>query len=156
MLSNIMLMMINKGLMVVMKLQMYTFFGILLLSSTQVFAQSGIYNFDTIQTLMPASAFENNERVYPKQSDFSIVRAIPMSTDSGERAALVVIKNQASGQRIFDIKQVVAIIGDGTRVYAQSEDLKVKLSGNEQTTVKLEFGKFDYPIVSLYTSESES
>jgi limonene-1,2-epoxide hydrolase len=79
-----------------------------------------------------------------------------MSTQNGDRAALVVIKNMASGQRILDSKHIVAIIADGTRVFGNLTDAKVKLAGQEQITIKLEFGTFDYPIVSLYTSQSET
>ncbi|TMP41038.1 hypothetical protein CWB96_07775 [Pseudoalteromonas citrea] len=139
-----------------MKLLTFSFWLTLIIATGSAVAENDVYNFDTIQTLMPASAFENDARIYPKPSEFSIVRAIPMSTQAGERAALVVIKNMASGQRIFDTKHIVAIMADGTRVFGNLTDARVKLAGHEQTTIKLEFGPFDYPIVSLYTSESES
>jgi limonene-1,2-epoxide hydrolase len=141
---------------ITMKLLTFSFWLTLILATGHAFAENDVYNFDTIQTLMPASAFENEARIHPKPSDFSIVRAIPMSTQNGDRAALVVIKNMASGQRILDSKHIVAIIADGTRVFGNLTDAKVKLAGQEQITIKLEFGTFDYPIVSLYTSQSET
>ncbi|KAF7764194.1 hypothetical protein PCIT_b0121 [Pseudoalteromonas citrea] len=138
-----------------MKLLTFSFWLTLIFAAGNVVAENDVYNFDTIQTLMPANTFENDARVYPKPSDFSIIRAMPMSTQAGDRAALIVIKNMASGQRIFDTKHIVAIIADGTRVFGNLPDTRIKLAGHEQTTIKLEFGTFDYPIVSLYTSESE-
>jgi hypothetical protein len=127
---------------------------LMLLFSSQLLAQQNVYTFDVSVANVPPSAFENETRQYPKSSDFVLQVYHPMSTQEGERAALVTIKNTASGKRFFEAEHVLALLANGERVTPTMAKQKYALEGGESLTVTLEFGKHDYPLISVYTSEN--
>ncbi|CAM4245237.1 hypothetical protein [Pseudoalteromonas byunsanensis] len=125
----------------------------LLMFSSVSIAQQSIYTFDGNITNIPPSAFVNDSRQYPKISDFSLQAYFPMSSEQGDRAALVTIKNMASGKRFLQAEHVMAVLADGTRHTPITTVNKLALEGQQTVTLTVEFGRHDYPIVSVYTSE---
>ncbi|MCF6437251.1 hypothetical protein [Pseudoalteromonas sp. MMG022] len=125
----------------------------LLIFSCVSIAQNSIYTFDGSIINIPPSAFVNDARQYPKISDFSLQVYHPMSSEQGDRAALVTIKNMAAGKRFFQAEHVMAVLADGARHTPISTVSKLALEGQQTATLTLEFGRHDYPIVSVYTSE---
>ncbi|WP_105169889.1 hypothetical protein [Pseudoalteromonas sp. T1lg23B] len=133
-----------------MKLYLISF--LLAFSCVSIAGQS-IYTFDGNITNIPPSAFVNDGRQYPKISDFSVQGYYPMSTEQGDRAALITLKNVASGKRFLQAEHVMAVLADGTRHTPVTTVNKQALEGLQTVTLTLEFGRHDYPIVSVYTSE---
>ncbi|MBD1582596.1 hypothetical protein [Pseudoalteromonas sp. S16_S37] len=125
---------------------------VLLLISYQIQAQDSVYMFDNSVAKLPSNAFSNEARKYPKEGDFMVHAFFPMSTEQGDRAALVTIKNISSGKRFFENTHVMALLADGQRITPLMNADKYTLGGNETLTLTLEFGRHNYPIVSLYTS----
>ncbi|CAH9049713.1 hypothetical protein PSECIP111951_00008 [Pseudoalteromonas holothuriae] len=129
-------------------------FSLLLLSGFTV-AQDPVYTFDSAIAKVPENAFTNNARQYPKNGDFIIQGYYPMSTVKGQRAALVTIKNTSTGKRFFEPEHVMALFADGSRHSPLMGDDKYSLQASETFTLTLEFGRYDYPIVSVYTSNNK-
>ena len=102
-----------------------------------------------------AFSFENDAKRYPKQSQFSIVHSVLMSSESGRRLAVVTIENKASGSRILQADHIMALFADGRRVHPQSFDEGIKLDDGEKRSLTLSFGENEYPILAVYTSLNE-
>ncbi|NOU52308.1 hypothetical protein HG263_17400 [Pseudoalteromonas sp. JBTF-M23] len=131
-----------------------TLLFVLLLISYQIHAQDLVYRFDNSITKLPNNAFTNEARKYPKQGDFMVQTFFPMSTEQGDRAALVTIKNVSSGKRFLENSHVMALLADGQRITPFMNADKYAISANDTLTLTLEFGRHNYPIVSLYTSNN--
>ncbi len=96
-----------------------------------------------------AFSFENDAKRYPKQSQFSIVHSVLMSSESGRRLAVVTIENKASGSRILQADHIMALFADGRRVHPQSFDEGIKLDDDEKRSLTLSFGENEYPILAI-------
>ncbi|MCZ4253724.1 hypothetical protein [Pseudoalteromonas shioyasakiensis] len=132
----------------------------ILLLCAAVFATSGQANTDVLSVdpvMLSGSAFsfENDAKRYPKQSKFSIVHSVLMSSESGRRLAVVTIENKASGSRILQADHIMALFADGRRVHPQSFDEGIKLDDDEKRSLTLSFGENEYPILAVYTSLDE-
>ncbi len=134
----------------------WLFLFFLSVKSGHIYAEENVYSFDTIQVMMPADTFNQDGKSTVRKSDFSVIRAVPMSSLEGARAVLVVFKNTNSGQRILDPRQIVAVTANGERHHPKILGHDGTFKGHEQAAITLEFGVHDYPIISVYTSESES
>ena len=84
-----------------------------------------------------------------KRNDFKLIDYELMSSESGERYALVSIKNTSSGRRILREKNLVAIFSNCTSLYPQK--IEQTLAGNETLTKKIYFGKNKFPIIKIIT-----
>lgn len=93
---------------------------------------------------------ENEGRIEPKESDFTLLDYSIMSSNEGERFALVTLKNESSGHRIFNRKHVVAVFGDCSRAYPVSA--MGKLAGGETLTLRVYIGSSRFPILQLLMS----
>jgi len=102
---------------------------------------------------MPFS-FENDAKVRPKNSDFSVVNSVLMSSEQGRRVAVVTIRNDASGSRILQAEHIMALFADGRRVAPMALADNIKLDDGEQRTLTLSFGEDNYPILSIFTSNN--
>ncbi|MCF2917593.1 MULTISPECIES: hypothetical protein [Pseudoalteromonas] len=100
-------------------------------------------------------AFENDARRYPKQSEFSIVHSVSMSSESGRRLAVVTVENKASGSRILQADHIMALFADGRRLHPLAFDEGIKLDDGEKRSLTLSFGENEYPILAVYTSLDE-
>jgi len=84
-----------------------------------------------------------------KRNDFKLTDYELMSSESGERYALVSIKNISAGRRILREKNLVAIFSNCTSLYPQK--IEQTLAGNETLTKKIYFGKNKFPIIKIIT-----
>ncbi|MDG1945174.1 MAG: hypothetical protein P8J17_13040 [Halioglobus sp.] len=84
-----------------------------------------------------------------KRNDFKLIDYELMSSESGERYALVSIKNTSSGRRILREENLVAIFSNCTSLYPQK--IEQTLAGNETLTKKIYFGKNKFPIIKIIT-----
>ena len=122
------------------------------LTATNAQANSGTLSVDPTLPAGSAFAFENDARRYPKESEFSIVHSVLMSSERGRRLAVVTIENKASGSRILQADHIMALFADGSRIHPSSFSGGVKLDNGEKRSLTLSFGENEYPILAVYTS----
>ena len=99
-------------------------------------------------------SFENDAKVRPKNSDFSVVNSVLMSSEQGRRVAVVTIRNDASGSRILQAEHIMALFADGRRISPMALADNIKLEDGEQRTLTLSFGEDNFPILSIFTSNN--
>ncbi|KPH65487.1 hypothetical protein AMS58_05670 [Pseudoalteromonas porphyrae] len=99
-------------------------------------------------------AFENDARIKPKNSDFSVVNSVFMSSEAGKRLAVITVRNDASGSRILEGSHLMALFADGSRKGPSSLTDGIKLDDGELRSVTVSFGEADYPILAIYTSKN--
>ena len=90
---------------------------------------------------------DNDDRLDPKSNDFELHDYAVMSSELGERFALLMIKNTSSGQRILNQEHIVAIFGNCERKLPNT--FEQKFSSGESLTVTVNFGLNRFPIVKL-------
>ena len=126
-------------------------FPVLLFFSVQTAALDSnpdeVIHFDSTPFKHVEMNCDNPDKVSPQKNDFELIDYALMSTEQGERFALVTIKNKTNGQRIFKQNQLMAILGNCSFVFPQK--FEFTLSGNETTTRKIYFGLLRYPIVKI-------
>lgn len=91
--------------------------------------------------------FSNEDDFVPKISEFKILSSILMSNLSGERWAAVTIKNLSSHQRLFNKEHIIAIFANGDK--RNPIQAKHKFSGQEKTTITINFGESKFPILRV-------
>lgn len=91
--------------------------------------------------------FDVESNIEPEKSDFSVVSYTFMSSSSGERWAVLTLKNISNGHRLLNIKQVVAIFANGKRRF--SLKLDGRINAKEVVTKTIFFGWSKFPILSL-------
>ena len=94
--------------------------------------------------------FDNPSRIKPKDSDFKILSYYLMSSEAGDREAVLTIENTSNGQRFLEKEHLLAVYADGEFRYPH--ELKEKFSGGERLTLRLSLPANAYPILSIYTS----
>ncbi|MBE0349138.1 hypothetical protein HUZ36_10375 [Pseudoalteromonas sp. McH1-7] len=106
----------------------------------------------TIDSVVPSHmelAFPNDAKVYPDSSDFTVLNAVLMSNDSGERFATVTLKNQSSGRRTLTHKHLLALTANGQRIMPM--ELSEHFNGGETLSLTLSFGESKFPLLQVYT-----
>ncbi|MCG9761580.1 hypothetical protein L1D50_21135 [Pseudoalteromonas sp. Isolate6] len=106
----------------------------------------------TIDNVVPnnmALAFANDANIYPDSSDFKVLNAVLMSNESGERWAVVTLKNQSSGRRTLTHKHLLALTANGQRIAPMK--LSENFDGGETLSLTLAFGENKFPLLSVYT-----
>ncbi len=103
------------------------------------------------RTVIGASeiAFPNDDRIYPKVSDFEVLNFVLMSSINGERWATVTLKNKASGSRKLQPDHIMALFANGER--KSPGHVKRTFDGNETVSFPLSFGHSKFPVLSIYT-----
>ncbi|ASI93047.1 MULTISPECIES: hypothetical protein [Vibrio] len=94
-------------------------------------------------------AFPNSDNIQPNRSDFSINNYVLMSSESGERWAVVTVTNTSSAKRTINQTQLVAILANGERIFA--EDFHESVGPNKTTSLTINFGWNKFPILSIYS-----
>jgi hypothetical protein len=95
-------------------------------------------------------SFANDKNIQPKASEFDVTNYVLMSNASGERWAVVTLTNMASGARVFEHQQLMALFADGQRTSAG--EFKLNFSANETQSFTLAFGENKFPILALYAN----
>ena len=91
--------------------------------------------------------FDIDLDIEPSANEFELQDYSVMSSESGNRQAMLTIYNTASGQRIVNEDHIVAILGNGHRVHPHA--FKLKLSGEQTVNQTVQFGNRRYPIVKI-------
>ena len=119
----------------------------LLLQSVAVMASEDALNFDR-KGLMVESLFENDERITPDRSEFEVLEFAPMSSRSGERWALVTVKNHATGARRITANHLLGLFASGQR--SKPDSLNINIEGGGLLSFSVSFGYQRFPLVKIY------
>ena len=84
---------------------------------------------------------------FPDENDFEFIDYSAMSSEEGERYILATIKNTSTGFRILKQDDIIAILGDCSRITPVPFERKFK--GSEILTLRLYFGLKKYPILKV-------
>lgn len=93
---------------------------------------------------------EDQQDVTPDKNDFYVMDYVLMSSDFGERHALVTLTNQSAGQRIFTHDYVVAILGNCERL--RPLPFQKRFASGQTLTLRLNFGISKFPILKLISA----
>lgn len=115
--------------------------------STSLFANTPL-TFDRALPRGVDFTFPNDKNKRPNVSDFELLHFAPLSSESGERWAVVTLKNTASGRRILSKKDLLALLADGRRIYPL--DVSHSFKPGEILSLSIEFGQSHFPIVAIY------
>lgn len=125
-----------------------------LILSTPLYANNEVLSVDRGSLQGMEFMFENDAKITPENSDFTLVNAVMMSSEGGTRVAVVTIRNDASGSRILQAEHIMALFADGSRLSPVSTIDNLKLEDGEQRSLTISFGSNDFPILAVYTSNS--
>jgi hypothetical protein len=106
----------------------------------------------TVDRVVPNNlqlAFPNDMGEKPQVSDFQLVNYVAMSSEVGERWAVVTVRNSSSGGRSFENQHLMAVFADGVR--KSPSEFKINFKGNETQTLTVSFGENKFPILSIST-----
>ena len=139
-----------------MKIQLLVLLPLLVSAfvSGLVKANDEVLSVDQVALQGMQFSFENDAKVRPKNSDFSVVNSVLMSSEQGRRVAVVTIRNDASGSRILQAEHIMALFADGRRISPMALADNIKLEDGEQRTLTLSFGEDNFPILSIFTSNN--
>lgn len=132
----------------------YYFLISCLLASFNASANNQVLSVDQVALQGVQFAFENDAKIKPKSSDFTVINTVLMSSEQGSRVAVVTIRNDASGSRIIENEHLMALFANGSRKSPLSIPDGVKLEDGEQRSFTISFGESDYPILTVYTSSN--
>lgn len=96
-------------------------------------------------------AFPNDANVRARRSEFELINYVLMSSESGERWAIVTLRNMSTGNRFFESEQLLALGADGSRYFPEPQ--KVSFAGGEVQSVTVQFGKRKFPVLDLQTAK---
>lgn len=96
-------------------------------------------------------AFPNDRNIQPRSGSFQVMNYVPMSSETGERWAIVTLKNTSSGSRIFESHYLIGLFADGDRREPLAH--KQTLEGGEVISVTLAFGRHKFPLLSVTSRE---
>jgi len=115
------------------------------LSGMQVMADT--LHFDETQIEGSKFQFDNADAVKPEPNDFELLNYSLLSSESGERWAIITIENTSAGRRILKNEHVVATFANGNRSRAIS--LNERFKPGEVITRAVSFSHHPFPIVSV-------
>jgi len=129
---------------------MVGFFG-MMLASTALAQSNEALSVDRMITKDIELSFPNDDDAKPKAGDFKIINYVLMSNEIGERWAVITLKNESSGTRVFDQEHLMALFADGTR--KPPLDYKLNFQGEEIQTITVSFGEHKFPILTIYSNQ---
>ena len=91
--------------------------------------------------------FQVEEDLYPTRSEFKIVDFAFLSSESGDRCAMVIVQNQARDSRAFTEDQLIGLFADGR--HRKPIRLRERVEGSKIETLMIPFGDSDTPLVKL-------
>ena len=106
----------------------------------------------TVDRVVPNNlqlAFPNDMGEKLQVSEFQLVNYVAMSSEVGERWAVVTVRNSSSGGRSFENQHLMAVFADGVR--KSPSEFKINFKGNETQTLTVSFGENKFPILSIST-----
>ncbi len=121
----------------------------LLVVCQAVFAQDDALTIDRVVSSDITLAFDNKKNIQPKKSSFMVENYILMSNEAGNRWAVVTLKNQSTGKRIFQSNQLLALFANGDRKSPLSHS-EASAAG-ETKSLTLNFSTSHFPVVEIYS-----
>ena len=112
---------------------------------------SAVLRFDTPLAITDNADFDRDNPLEPDSSSFVLLDASSLSSDSGERWALVSLRNDAGGQRILRDDYLVAEFANGDRRHASN--LEGSFAAGEQQRKMAFFGYHRFPILRVFTQQ---
>jgi len=91
--------------------------------------------------------FDQVDPLEPLANDFKIEGYSYLSSEGGERWALITLVNTSTGQRLLKNENLVVTFADGTQVYAKN--IEGRFDGGERVSKSVFFGYSRFPIVSI-------
>jgi hypothetical protein len=130
----------------------YLGFGLVtLLTFNSTFADDKVLMVDETLDKSTRLSFPNERDIQPRPSDFEVVNYVPMSSEDGDRWAIVTIKNTSSGSRIFESQYLIGLFANGDRREPLAH--KQTLNGNETVSLTLAFGSHKFPLLNVTARE---
>lgn len=130
-----------------MKIAILLLLQIMLITETVQAADSAVLRFETSPFRNSELVCDFDDNVTPEKNDFNLIEYALMSSDFGDRFAILTIQNTSSGQRILNEKHVVAVFGNCERRYPLS--FTKKFAGSEKVTITIPFGFWRFPILKV-------
>ncbi len=112
---------------------------------------SAVLRFDTPLAITDNADFDRDNPLEPDSSSFILLDASSLSSDSGERWALVSLRNDAGGQRILRDDYLVAEFANGDRRHASN--LEGSFAAAEQQRKMVFFGYHRFSILRVFTQQ---
>ncbi len=112
---------------------------------------SAVLRFDMPLSITDNANFDRDNPLEPDSSSFILLDASSLSSDSGERWALVSLRNDAGGQRILRDDYLVAEFANGDRRHASN--LEGSFAAAEQQRKMVFFGYHRFPILRVFTQQ---
>lgn len=126
------------------------FIGLAVLTAN-VYASDDVLMVDQSIDSQVKLAFPNDRNIEPRPGNFQVVNFVPMSSEEGERWAIVTLKNASSGSRIFESHYLIGLFADGDR--REPLAYKQTLEGGEVVSVTLAFGRHKFPLLTVMARE---
>lgn len=126
-------------------------FCFLCISASAVLADENVLMIDQMPDKSVQLAFPNERNIQPKSGDFTVLNYVPMSSEDGDRWAIVTLKNTSSGSRIFESQYLIGLFADGER--RAPLEYKQTLNGGETVSITLAFGRHKFPLLSVIARE---
>ena len=125
----------------------YSFFILMILMSFYSLADEQTLNIDRQLPINTQLSFPNPDRIAPQRSDFEVISAVPMSSDSGDRWVLLTMHNLALGNRTLTQNHLLAILADGNRVFPAQFSQRFKADETISLSIFITSSKF--PILQV-------
>ena len=109
-----------------------------------------VLRFDTPVQIDGDARFDRDSPLQPSASSFRIREANTLSSDSGERWALVTLENSDGGKRILQDNYLVAEFANGERRHPTG--LEGSFAAGEQQRKMVFFGYHRFPILRIFTA----
>jgi len=110
-----------------------------------------VLRFDTPVQIDGDARFDRDSPLQPSASSFRIREANTLSSDSGERWALVTLENSDGGKRILQNNYLVAEFANGERRHPTG--LEGSFAPGEQQRKMVFFGYHRFPILRIFTTQ---
>lgn len=121
--------------------------GLILLSFTSQASETEALTIDRSVLSNLELAFPNDKNVKPQSSAFELINYVLMSNESGERWAVITLKNSSSGNRVLEHKHLMALFANGKRKNPLA--LKLNFEAEETQSITVSFGSSKFPILSI-------
>lgn len=123
---------------------------VFLATGTRADDDTPVLNYDARPPLKQAPRFDRDDALTVSRNDFEILDYQLMSSEQGERWAVITLRNTASGQRLLSETMLVAEFADGERRYPLV--MEGKVSGGAVLTRTVTFGYSRFPVLRLIGS----
>jgi len=119
-------------------------------SSAALADNDTVLRFDTPVQIDGEARFDRDSPLQPNASSFRIREANTLSSDSGERWALVTLENRDGGKRLLQNNYLVAEFANGERRHPTG--LEGSFAAGESQRKMVFYGYHRFPILRIFTA----